>query len=391
MALALPASAQEVLVQNGATLQAQNGAVLDLEGGQMNLGGAGATAVLDETGTGRVTGGTLTATRALNAPDGADPAGLGVILSADVDLGDVTVTRGHTAQSADGNQSIERYYDIEPSQNNSGLSAQLTFTYNDDELATLSGTESELELFKSTDDGSSWSEEGFNTRDETNNTVYLSGISSFSWWTLGSESNPLPVELANFEAARTRASGDQEAVRLHWQTASETGNAGFEVQRTAAGSASAPWQTVGFRESKVEGGTTSEDQTYRFVDEDLPYAADTLSYRLRQVDLDGSATLTDQVRVARGGVERLQLEKTFPNPARSRVTVRFAVPENTDETGVTMRLYDVLGRRMRSVAQKAETGRHETQLSVSGLSSGVYFLRLSAGPTTETRRLTVVK
>jgi hypothetical protein len=33
----------------------------------------------------------------------------------------------------------------------------------------------------------------------------------------------------------------------------------------------------------------------------------------------------------------------------------------------------------------------ETRVDVSGLASGVYFLRLRAGEATETRRLTVVK
>ena len=61
---ALPAAAQTVEVQNGATLEVSNDAVLDLQGGQMALGAAGATARLEETAAGRVTGGTLTATRA---------------------------------------------------------------------------------------------------------------------------------------------------------------------------------------------------------------------------------------------------------------------------------------------------------------------------------------
>lgn len=180
-------------------------------------------------------------------------------------------------------------------------------------------------------------------------------------------------------------------MRLRWQTASETGNAGFEVQRKAADPSGAKWQAVGFRESKAEGGSASEALTYRFVDEDLPYAADTLAYRLRQVDLDGSAEVTDPVRVARGGPAELQLKKTYPNPARGRVTVHFAVPEAAAEGEATLRLYDVLGRQVRSVARQAETGRHETQLSVQDLASGVYFLRLRAEEQARTRRLTVVK
>jgi hypothetical protein len=36
-------------------------------------------------------------------------------------------------------------------------------------------------------------------------------------------------------------------------------------------------------------------------------------------------------------------------------------------------------------------GRHERRLDVSGLSNGIYMLRLQAGGTTRTQRLTVVR
>jgi hypothetical protein len=142
----------------------------------------------------------------------------------------------------------------------------------------------------------------------------------------------------------------------------------------------------------VEGaGTTSDATSYRFTDEDLPYAADTLRYRLKQVDTDGSASLTDAVTVARSGPERVELLGTYPNPARQRATVRFAIPEGTAGETVRMRLYDVLGRRVRTVRAEAEPGRHEQRIDVSGLASGVYVLRLTAAGTAKTRKLTVVR
>ena len=203
---------------------------------------------------------------------------------------------------------------------------------------------------------------------------------------------PLPVELASFDGTRTDA-----GIGLSWQTASEQNNVGFQIQRKVSGASSGAsiraqeqeWTKVGF----VEGsGTTTGAQSYRFVDNDPPYAADTLAYRLRQVDADGSTSLTDPVVVGRSSVQGLQLKETYPNPARQAVTVRYAVPEGTAEaTGVTMRLYDVLGRRVATVAGEAEAGRHETQLSVSNLGSGVYFLRLRAAGEVQTRRFTVVR
>ncbi|MFB6231976.1 MAG: FG-GAP-like repeat-containing protein [Salinibacter sp.] len=192
----------------------------------------------------------------------------------------------------------------------------------------------------------------------------------------------LPVEMAGFDA---RAEG--EKVRMSWQTASETGNARFEVQRRAgerANGGEGAWTTVG----SVEGaGTTSEAQSYRFTDADLPYAADRLEYRLRQVDTDGSAHLSKTVTVERG-VTEVELLGTFPNPVQSRATLRYALPEKQE---VTIRLYDVLGRRVRTLVQTETEGRHERAFDTSDLSSGVYFLRLQVGGQTRTQKLTVVR
>jgi predicted outer membrane repeat protein len=192
----------------------------------------------------------------------------------------------------------------------------------------------------------------------------------------------LPVELASLEGTHT---GD--GVQLSWTTTSETNNAGFQVQRQRLQGSPGEWREVGFVES---AGTTSEPQTYRFTDADLPYAADSLRYRLKQVDVGGTATLTDPITIARGGPAGLELLGTAPNPASRRATVRYAVPEGAGGD-VTLRLYDVLGRTVRMVTARAEAGRHTRTLDVSGLASGTYFLRLQAGGPAVTRKITVTQ
>lgn len=73
------------------------------------------------------------------------------------------------------------------------------------------------------------------------------------------------------------------------------------------------------------------------------------------------------------------------------MTVRYAVPENTDDESVTMRLYDVLGQEVRTVVRSEEDGRHEWRTDLSGLPSGTYFLWLRAFGVTKTQRLTVIR
>jgi len=202
--------------------------------------------------------------------------------------------------------------------------------------------------------------------------------------------SPLPVELTTLEAAVTGS----DAVTLRWGTASETNNAGFAVERRAGGvaeqGAAESWTEVGFVESKAEGGTTGQPLSYRFTDDDLPYAAEILTYRLRQVDTDGTVSLSAPVTVERRAPDRLEVLGTAPNPARNQATVRLAVPDPTAADDVTLALYDVMGRRVQTVTG-VRSGRSAVDLDVSDLSSGVYVLRLTAGGTTRTQRLTVVQ
>lgn len=382
VAAAVPATAQTIEVRNGGTLEVSNGGVWDLQDvTTVDLGPVGSTVSITETGGARFANGILEATRDLNAPNSRDVASLGAQISASADLGATTVTRGHAIQNApNGNEGIARYYDLSPSQNNSGLSATLTFSYHDDELRGLS--ESNLELFKSTDGGQSWNERGQDGRDANANTVTLNGIDAFSRWTLGSTQSPLPVELASFEAAQIR----ERTVELTWQTTSEQNNAGFEVQHKP-GSEEA-WQEVGFVESKASSGTTTETTSYRSVVEDLPVG--THQFRLRQVDLDGTARPYEPVSVRLQMQEALTLSGPAPNPASHQTTLTFAVK---NEIKAQIGLYNMLGQRVRTPYEGRPTAgeSQRIRLDTRDLSSGVYVLRLEAGGKLRTRRLTVVR
>jgi hypothetical protein len=199
----------------------------------------------------------------------------------------------------------------------------------------------------------------------------------------------IPVELTGLDVGLK-----EKAARLTWQTASETNNAGFVVQRqvpSADGSplADSEWRRLGFVESKAQGGSTSRTRSYRFTDRNLPYAADSLTYRLRQVDTDGTARLSGPVTVRRGPPKRLSMQAPFPNPAGQQVTLHFALPK---ATSVRIGVYDLLGREVATVSEgRRKAGRHESRLHVGAWAAGTYFLRLQAGEEVQTRRLTVVR
>jgi len=188
----------------------------------------------------------------------------------------------------------------------------------------------------------------------------------------------IPVELASFDATT-----EGTDVQLSWQTASETSNAGFAIERRAEGGS---WSQIGFREG---AGTTEQARTYRFTDTGVPFEAEQVRYRLRQKDLDGTTTLSDEVTAQLGAPSKARLHAPFPNPTTQQTTVRYEVPTTTD---VDIAVYDVLGRRVETVVGgQVPAGREQRAVQTGQLAPGVYFVRMRVGDTVQTERLTVVR
>lgn len=194
-------------------------------------------------------------------------------------------------------------------------------------------------------------------------------------------STGLPVELTRFEA--TLSGG---AATLTWHTASETANAGFYVQhRPPEGRA---WAALGFVESGATGGTADAPQSYRFRTEALSPGLH--RFRLRQVDLDGTSSFSDTVRVRMAAERALSLTRIGARPART--AARFRV--TTGRAGpATVTLYDALGRQVRRVwaGDVAAGTAHVVRVRVADLPSGTYFARLAGPGGTDARKLTVVR
>jgi aminopeptidase N len=84
-----------------------------------------------------------------------------------------------------------------------------------------------------------------------------------------------------------------------------------------------------------------------------------------------------------------ELGQNYPNPFNPSTTVEFQVPVKSH---VTLTLYDVLGRLVRTVVDETrEAGLHTVVLDGRSLASGVYLYRLSAGQTVAVRKMIVVK
>ena len=209
------------------------------------------------------------------------------------------------------------------------------------------------------------------------------GSSTVDMGAFESDGSALPVELASFEATQT----GERTVELRWQTATERENAGFEIQHRGPAEG-ASWSELGSVESKATSGTTTEPQSYRYTAEDL--AVGTHQFRLTQVDRGGTTHRHDPITVEVQMQGALRLSAPAPNPASGAATLRFAVRE---EAKTRVVLYNPLGQRVRTLYNGTPTAgeARKVRLDATGLPSGVYFLRLRAGGTVQTQRLTVVR
>ncbi|MEM1269629.1 MAG: T9SS type A sorting domain-containing protein [Bacteroidota bacterium] len=172
----------------------------------------------------------------------------------------------------------------------------------------------------------------------------------------------LPVELTRFDALAEAA-----GTSLVWETASETGNAGFEIQRRHI--STSEWTPIGY----VSGaGTTSEPQQYRFVDTDA--LVGTTAYRLKQIDFDGQFEFSPEVEATRELATTFLLTPAYPNPFNPQTRFTLAVQR---EQSVRVVLYDLQGQQVAVVHDGVLAGQttHGFTVEASGLASGAYVLR----------------
>jgi len=86
---------------------------------------------------------------------------------------------------------------------------------------------------------------------------------------------------------------------------------------------------------------------------------------------------------------QLTLHPNFPNPFNPETTIRYQLPVSGF---VSLSLYDVTGREVKKLVNGFQpAGEKSVQLNGSGLSSGLYFLRLSQSGKSEFRKIVLLK
>ena len=86
---------------------------------------------------------------------------------------------------------------------------------------------------------------------------------------------------------------------------------------------------------------------------------------------------------------RFLLTQNFPNPFNPSTTIRYALPQRSH---VTLTVFNTLGQQVSILVNESEdAGFHDVRFDGSGLASGVYFYRLSAGEYVATKKLVVIR
>jgi parallel beta-helix repeat protein len=162
----------------------------------------------------------------------------------------------------------------------------------------------------------------------------------------------LPVELINF-----RLTKKENTTQLTWQTASETNNKQFDIERSTDAKT---WQNIG----TVKGqGNFNTHKNYKFTDEKPQLGIN--YYRLRQVDFDGKSELST---ILSANFSSKTTPSVFPNPFTKSIVV-----DNVNDNEIVT-VYDALGRQVANYKAQGNS----MELDLANLpSNNFYFIKIN--------------
>ena len=242
-------------------------------------------------------------------------------------------------------------------------------------------------IYKTSDGGDNWVLQNSNTGQDLWDLFF---IDQNEGWTVGNNgtilhtlNSGLPVELVNFSTIVR-----PNYVMLHWTTATEINNSGFEIERSLTPTSS---QTEGAFETTafVPGhGTTSEKQSYSFNDENL--SSGKYQYRLKQIDFDGSFEYSNTIEVEITAPLEFSLEQNYPNPFNPSTNIKYVI---SSRQFVTLKIFNSLGEEIETLVNEFQDAGVHSKLYIinSTLPSGVYFYELKAGEFVQTRKMLLLK
>ncbi len=189
----------------------------------------------------------------------------------------------------------------------------------------------------------------------------------------------VPVELTSFNADVQNGS-----VLLSWQTSTETNNKGFEIERKSNTEAGKQWTKIGF----IDGfGTSAVDHSYSFADNNI--SPGTYSYRLKQIDFDGSFSYSNEIGINVNSPSEYKLSQNYPNPFNPTTTIKYTIPR---DGFVALKVYNSLGQLAAvPVNEYKAAGTYNLEFNGTKFPSGVYYYRMESGGKLMIRKMVLIK
>ncbi|UCH65699.1 MAG: M20/M25/M40 family metallo-hydrolase [Ignavibacterium sp.] len=209
--------------------------------------------------------------------------------------------------------------------------------------------------------------------------LMMSKVSIGTFAALAEVTNNVPVELVSFKAFLLK-----DGIKLEWSTASELNNNGFEIERSL--NTWADFVPIGF----VEGnGTTTEITNYSYTDPMDFTGVQSIQYRLKQIDLDGSFSYSNIVNVDVNIPNEFVLNQNYPNPFNPTTKISYSI---ASDAFVSLKVFDFLGKKVTALVNETKlAGTHEIAFDASNLPSGTYFYTLRAGDFISTKKMILIK
>lgn len=188
-------------------------------------------------------------------------------------------------------------------------------------------------------------------------------------WMLSYKRNfsALPVTGMQFSAnKKTNASA-----LLSWSTYSEINNKGFYIERSSNGT---QFTNIGFVAAL---SANNNGASYQFTDEHV--ARGNNYYRIRQVDLDGTASLSESRLL---NFDMKTAVAVFPNPAADFVQIDLGYTA----ANCQIEIINTAGQRLRQFKYQQQ---NNIKINVTSLPTGIYSIRITSDGNRETRQVKI--
>jgi hypothetical protein len=209
----------------------------------------------------------------------------------------------------------------------------------------------------------------------TTNAV-VSVFSPFTFGSLSSLINPLPIELISFSGILNEA-GETE---LEWETASERNNDYFTLERSQNGR--------DFEDIAMVDAAGNSHQVKKYAHTDSSPYSGINYYRLKQTDFDQSYTYSRIITVSKEFEREFKL---YPNPTRDNTILLTINGELSDR--IEVYVYDASGRviNQQTLANQGSEQYFLATLKLpEDLLPGVYYLRTLSGHNTYNSKLVIL-